>query len=167
MLRTNYCKLKNKVYIRVMIKFLNKGKLLISLIVLSILSVSMSASAADQTVEMLNKLGKENMVFSKKIVSVDIGDTVYWQATKAGHNVEFIKGGVPEGVEKFRSALSKDTEYKFEVPGIYAYWCTPHKGMGMIGFVVVGNDKSNLDAIKKVKFIGKSKKIALELISTL
>ena len=150
-----------------MIKFLIKKKLLISLIILSILSVSISASAADQTVEMLNKLGKENMVFSKKIVNVDIGDTVYWKATKAGHNVEFIKGGVPEGVEKFRSALNKDTEYKFEVPGIYAYWCTPHKGMGMIGFVVVGNDKSNLEAIKKVKFIGKSKKIALELISTL
>ena len=116
---------------------------------------------------MLNKLGKENMVFSKKIVNVDIGDTVFWKATKSGHNVEFIKGGVPAGVDKFRSKLSKDTEYKFEIPGIYAYWCTPHKGMGMIGFVIVGNDKSNLDSIKKIKFMGKSKKIALELIASL
>jgi len=128
---------------------------------------SISAKAADQTVEMLNKLGKENMVFSKKIVNVDIGDTVFWKATKSGHNVEFIKGGVPAGVDKFRSKLSKDTEYKFEIPGIYAYWCTPHKGMGMIGFVIVGNDKSNLDSIKKIKFMGKSKKIALELIASL
>ena len=128
---------------------------------------SISAKAADQTVEMLNKLGKENMVFSKKIVNVDIGDTVFWKATKSGHNVEFIKGGVPAGVDKFRSKLSKDTEYKFEIPGIYAYWCTPHKGMGMIGFVIVGNDKSNLDSIKKLKFMGKSKKIALELIASL
>ena len=84
--------------------------------------------SADQTVEMLNKLEKENMVFSKKIVNVDVGDTVFWKATKSGHNVEFIKGGVPEGVDKFRSKLSKDAEYKFEIPGIYAYWCTPHKG---------------------------------------
>ena len=150
-----------------MIKFLKKEKLLISLITLSVLSISMSASAADQTIEMLNKLGKENMVFSKKIVKVDIGNTVFWKATKAGHNVEFIKGGVPEGVEKFRSKLSKDTEYKFEIPGIYAYWCTPHKGMGMIGFIVVGNDKSNLNAVKTLKYMGKSKKIALELISSL
>ena len=132
-----------------------------------ILFVSQSVSAADQTVEMLNKLGKENMVFSKKIVKIDIGDTVFWKSTKPGHNVEFIKGGIPEGVEKFRSALSKDTEYKFEIPGIYAYWCTPHKGMGMIGFVVVGNDKSNLDDVKKVKYLGKSKKIAEVLISSL
>ena len=125
------------------------------------------ATAADQTIEMLNKLGKENMVYSQKIVKVDIGDTIFWKSTKPGHNVEFIKGGVPEGVGKFRSALSKDVEYKFEIPGIYAYWCTPHKGMGMIGFVVVGNDKSNLDAVKKIKYLGKSKKIAEELINSL
>ena len=136
-------------------------------ILIFMLLVSQSAFAADQTIEMLNKLEKENMVYSKKIVKIDIGDTVFWKSTKPGHNVEFIKGGVPEGVGKFRSALSKDTEYKFEIPGIYAYWCTPHKGMGMIGFVVVGKDKSNLDAVKKIKYLGKSKKIAEELISSL
>ena len=77
------------------------------------------------------------------------------------------KGGFPEGVEKFKSKISKDAQYKFEIPGIYAYWCTPHKGMGMIGFVVVGNDKSNLEAIKKIKYLGKSKKISQELIGSL
>jgi pseudoazurin len=144
-----------------------KNKILNTLIILATVFFSTSSLAADQTIEMLNKLEKETMVFSKKIVKVDIGDTVFWKATKSGHNVEFIKDGVPAGVDKFRSKLSKDTEYKFEIPGIYAYWCTPHKGMGMIGFVIVGNDKSNLDSIKKLKFMGKSKKIALELIASL
>ena len=37
--------------------------------------------------------------------------------------------------------------------------------MGMIGFVVVGDDKSNLEAIKKIKFMAKSKKIAPDLIN--
>ena len=134
---------------------------------ISILFITQSVLAADQTVEMLNKLGKEHMVYSQKIVNIEVGDTVFWKSTTPGHNVEFIKGGVPEGVEKFRSKVSKDTEYKFEIPGIYAYWCTPHKGMGMIGFVVVGNDKSNLEAVKKIKYQGKSKKIAAELINSL
>ena len=138
-----------------------------SFVILLSISFSIPALSADQTIEMLNKLGKENMVFSKKIVKVDIGDTVFWKSIKPGHNVEFIKGGVPTGVDKFKSKISKDTEYKFEIPGIYAYWCTPHKGMGMIGFVVVGDDKSNLDSIKKIKYMGKSKKIALELIASL
>ena len=129
--------------------------------------ISQPSFGADQTIEMLNKLGKENMVYSKKIVKVDIGDTVFWKSTKPGHNVEFIKGGVPEGVSKFRSALSKDAEYKFEIPGIYLYICTPHKSMGMIGLVVVGDDKSNLDKIKKAKLGGKSKKIFKELLKEL
>ena len=126
-----------------------------------------NVSAADVTLEMLNKLGKETMVFSEKVVKINVGDTVFWKATDKGHNVEFIKGGTPEGVEKFKSKYNIDTEYKFTIPGIYAYWCTPHKGMGMIGFVVVGGDKSNLDAIKAIRFMGKSKKIAPELINSL
>ena len=122
--------------------------------------------AADITIEMLNKLEKRNMVFSEEIIKIEVGDTVFWQATDKGHNVEFIsKNGVPEGVDKFKSKVNKDTEFTFTIPGIYAYWCTPHKTMGMIGFVIVGDDISNLDSIKKVKFGGKSKKIAKGLIA--
>ena len=126
-----------------------------------------AALGADVTVEMLNKLDGEYMVYSKKIVQVDSGNTVFWKSIDKGHNVEFIKGGVPEGVEKFKSKLSQDTKYTFAIPGIYAYWCTPHKGMGMIGFVVVGGNKSNLDLIKQVRYLGKSKKVAKSLISQL
>ena len=126
------------------------------------------ALAEDTTVEMLNKLEKRNMIFNPEIVRVDVGDTVFWKATDPGHNVQFIsKNGVPEGVEKFKSKVGKDAEYTFTIPGIYAYWCTPHKSMGMIGFVVVGGDKSNLNAIKEIRFSAKSKKIAPDLINSL
>ena len=122
--------------------------------------------AEDTTVEMLNKLGKRTMVFSQEIVRINPSDTVFWKATDPGHNVQFIsKNGVPDGVEKFKSKVGKDTEFTFTIPGIYAYWCVPHKTLGMIGFVIVGEDLSNLDVIKKVKFIGKSKKIAKTLIA--
>ncbi|SVD91213.1 uncharacterized protein METZ01_LOCUS444067, partial [marine metagenome] len=95
--------------------------------------------AEDTTVEMLNKLDKRTMVFNQEIVRIDPGDTVFWKATDPGHNVQFIsKNGVPTGVEKFKSKVGKDTEFTFTVPGIYAYWCVPHKTLGMIGFVIVG-----------------------------
>ena len=142
----------------------NLNKIFISLFLILFTS---SAMAADETIEMLNKSGNEIMVYSKKIVRVDVGDIVFWKATDKGHNVEFIKGGVPEGVDKFKSKFNVDTEYKFTVPGIYAYWCTPHKNMGMIGFVVVGGDKSNLENIKKIRFSARSKKIAPDLINSL
>ena len=135
------------------------------LILLVLLSLwSGLAIAADTTIEMLNKLDKEYMVFSEKVVYIDSGDTVFWKATDKGHNVEFVKGAVPTGVKAFKSKLNVDTEYKFGIPGIYAYWCTPHKTMGMIGFVVVGNDLSNFNDVAKKKFLGKSKKIAKTIL---
>ena len=142
----------------------NLIKILISFVLMLFASNSM---AADETIEMLNKSGNEMMVYSKKVARVNVGDTVFWKATDKGHNVEFIKGGVPKGVEKFKTKFNKDAEYTFTIPGIYAYWCTPHKNMGMIGFVVVGDDKSNLEAIKKIRFTAKSKKIAPDLINSL
>ena len=135
------------------------------LILLVLLSLwSGLAVAADTTIEMLNKLDNEYMVFSKKIVYIDSGDTVFWKATDKGHNVEFVKRAVPTGVKAFKSKLNLDTEYKFSIPGIYAYWCTPHKTMGMIGFIIVGNDLSNFNEIAKAKFLGKSKKIAKTIL---
>ena len=132
-----------------------------------ILMICSPAFSADENIDMLNRLGKEINVYSKKIVNVDVGDTVNWKSVNPGHNVEFIKGGIPEGVEKFKSKYNKDTSYTFKTPGIYAYWCTPHKNMGMIGFVVVDGDKSNIEQIKKIRFNAKSKKIAPELINSL
>ena len=140
-------------------------KLAITLVIT--LCITTTAFSETHVVEMLNKSGNEMMVYSKKIIKVNVGDTVTWKATTKGHNVEFIRNGTPEGVGKFKSKMNVDAEYKFDVPGIYAYWCTPHKAMGMIGFVVVGDDKSNLDKIKAIKFVGKSKKIAPELINQL
>ena len=143
-------------------------KLLKSSVTLLItLFITTAAFSEAHMIEMLNKSGNEMMVYSKKIIKVNVGDTVTWKATTKGHNVEFIRNGTPEGVGKFKSKMNVDVDYKFEVPGIYAYWCTPHKAMGMIGFVVVGDDKSNLDKIKAIKFVGKSKKIAPELINQL
>ena len=137
-------------------------------IVLITVFLSPVVFASDVTVEMLNRLDKETMVFSTKIIKVNAGDTVFWKATDPGHNVSFImKGGVPDGVEKFTTKIGKDAEYTFSIPGIYAYLCVPHKSMGMIGFVVVNNDLSNLDSIKSIKYIGKSKKIAEKLIAEL
>ena len=134
------------------------------LVILFSLFLSNTAVAEDATVEMLNKLDKRSMVFSTEIVRINSGDTVFWKATDKGHNVEFVKRAVPTGVEAFKSKLNQDTEYKFSIPGIYAYWCTPHKTMGMIGFVIVGNDLSNFNEVTKAKFLGRSKKIAKAIL---
>ena len=116
-------------------------------------------------IDMLNKLGKEKMVYSIKVAKIDLNDKIIWKHVSKGHNVEFI--GMPKGVKKFKTKINKKAEYEFKKPGIYLYQCTPHKAMGMIGIVVVGGDKSNLEQIKKVKLYGKSKKIFKKLLKEL
>ena len=123
------------------------------------------AIAENYTVDMLNKLGKERMVYSEKVLSIKVNDEITWKSVDKGHNVEFI--GMPKGASKYKSKISKDAKYIFTQPGIYLYQCTPHKAMGMIGLVVVGEDKSNLDKIKKVKVYGKSKKLLKKLLKSL
>ena len=138
----------------------------ISIILAIIISLFSSfAIAENHTVEMLNKLGKERMVYSEKVLSIKVNDEITWKSVDKGHNVELI--GMPKGASKYKSKISKDAKYTFTQPGIYLYQCTPNKAMGMIGLVVVGEDKNNLDKIRKVKVYGKSKKLLKKLLKSL
>ena len=123
--------------------------------------------AADMSIDMLNKDANGNkMVYSKEIAKVAVGDTITWLPASKGHNVEII--AAPDGFNiPKKSKNGKEVSITFEVPGIYYYWCTPHKGMGMIGLVVVGDDTSNKDKIAKAKALGKSKKKLKKLLSEL
>ena len=122
---------------------------------------------ADITVDMLNKRddgGK--MVYSEDISRVDVGETITWLPTSKGHNVEFVAG--PDGFQTpKKSKMNKEYSMTFTVPGIYLYQCTPHKSMGMIALVVVGDDVSNKHLIEQTKVFGKSKKILPELLNQL
>ena len=107
-------------------------------------------------IEMLNKRGKEKMLYGQDVAKIDVGQTITWTPDSKGHNVQFVS--VPEGVEKVKSKLSKEFSYTFEQEGVYLYDCTPHASMGMIGVVVVGDSDVNLDEVLDYKFRGKSKK---------
>ncbi|MFC7137914.1 halocyanin domain-containing protein [Halobaculum litoreum] len=76
--------------------------------------------------------------FGPAAVRVDPGTTVTWEWTGKGgsHNV-VADGGA------FESELVGESghtfEHTFEEAGVYRYYCTPHKAMGMKGAVVVGD----------------------------
>ena len=123
-----------------------------------VLALATPALAEDMTIEMLNKRDDgAKMVFSEDIARIDVGDTITWVPTAKGHNVHFTAG--PDGWDiPKKSKNNKEVEITFDTPGVYFYQCTPHKGMGMIALVVVGDDMVNLDAIAGMKMRGKSKK---------
>ena len=125
------------------------------------------AYAKTVEIEMLNKDGSgRKMVYSEELVHVDAGDTVKWLPTSKGHNVEIV--AAPEGFEiPKKSKNGKEVSIEFTEIDIYYYWCTPHKGMGMIGLIVVDGDTSNKDVIAKAKAMGKSKKKLKALLGEL
>ena len=121
--------------------------------------------AQEVSFEMLNKDANGNrMVYSQEVAKVEVGDTVTWLPASKGHNVDMISS--PNKM-KFKSKNGKEAKITFDTPGVYYYWCTPHKGMGMIGLVVVGNDLSNIDDVASAKAIGKSKKKLKALLASL
>ena len=125
------------------------------------------AFAEDISIDMLNKSDDgAKMVYSEDITRIDVGDTITWVPTSKGHNVEIV--AAPEGFDiPKKSKNNKEVAITFDTPGVYLYQCTPHKSMGMIALIVVGDDTSNLDAVAKAKAVGKSKKKLKALIGEL
>lgn len=142
-------------------------KKILSTLAIATALASTPVLAEDISIDMLNKRDDgAKMVYSEDIARIDVGDTITWLPKSKGHNVHFIAG--PEGWDlPKKSKNNKETSLTFDVPGVYLYQCTPHASMGMIALVVVGDDKSNLDAIAKFKARGKSKKKLKALIGEL
>jgi pseudoazurin len=109
------------------------------------------AMAANFEVQMLNKGADGAMVFEPALTKVAVGDTVTFIPTDKGHNVETIKGMLPEGAEPTKGKANVETVITFTVPGAYGLKCAPHFAMGMVALVVVGDAPANLDAVKAVK----------------
>ncbi|WP_244266878.1 pseudoazurin [Polycladidibacter stylochi] len=92
-------------------------------------------------VHMLNKDGKERMVFKPDFLRVGPGDTVRFIPTDKGHNAQSIKGMIPEGAKPFKGKMNKEVEVTFSDEGVYAIECKPHYAMGMVMTVAVGDAK--------------------------
>jgi pseudoazurin len=88
------------------------------------------------------------MVFEAKLVKISVGDSVTFQPVDKGHNVQAIDGMIPAGAASFKGEINQPFTETFTVPGVYAVRCAPHYVLGMVGVVVVGDDLSNLDALK-------------------
>ena len=129
---------------------------------LAVLTFAGGAAAEEHVVEMLNKGEKGAMVFQPNLVHAATGDTVKFVPTDKSHNVESIKGMIPEGAESFKSKMNEEITVTFDKDGVYGVKCAPHYGMGMVALIVVGQPV-NADEAKAVKQTGKAKAAFAEL----
>jgi plastocyanin len=69
--------------------------------------------------------------FAPLTLQVNVGDVIHFVWTGGTHNT--TSAVVPEGAESWAAPLTMSSptfDYTVEVPGIYAYTCTFHIGMG-------------------------------------
>ena len=112
---------------------------------LTLFLLTIPAMAEEHIVKMLNN-GKDGMmVFEPAVLSVNVGDTVKFEATDMAHNSASVL--TPGGATPWNGAMSKDIIVKLDTEGVYVYECTPHAMMAMVGVIKVG-DASVDDATK-------------------
>lgn len=89
------------------------------------------------------KMGTDSgmLAFEPAEVRIKVGDTVRWVNNKlAPHNVVFdssVKNADKLSHKALAFAPGESFEIKFTEPGVYPYYCEPHRGAGMIGKVIV------------------------------
>lgn len=123
-----------------------------------------TAHAAEIEVQMLNAGAKGAMVFEPDYIEAKPGDVIVFKPTSKGHDVESIKGMLPEGVEPFKSAFNEEYRLTVTKEGLYGVKCTPHYGMGMVALIKVGEPVNQPEAIA-VKHPGKAKMVFQELLA--
>ena len=81
---------------------------------------------------------------------VESGETVTFEIQSGSHSATAYKEGtssasvtrIPESAEMFNSETLSEQgatyEHTFETTGTYDYFCIPHKSLGMVGRIVVG-----------------------------
>jgi pseudoazurin len=87
------------------------------------------------------------MVFEPAVLKINKGDTVNFISTDAAHNSASLPGMIPSGATSWSSELSQDISVTFDIEGLYAYQCTPHAVMAMVGVIQVGENPSNLNQV--------------------
>lgn len=116
-----------------------------------------NAHATSHLVEMRGKPGGD-MAFAPRVVRIAPGDSVTFRPAGPAHSCQSTPGMIPPGAKSWRGGIGKPITVTFDQPGYYGYHCLPHRGLGMVGLVIVegeGRD-DNLAAAKSVVHPGKA-----------
>jgi len=111
-------------------------------------------------VQMLNQHPddpRERQVFHPAVVRAQPGDTIRWIPTDRGHNTVTDEELIPEGAEAWRARINEEFEVTLDVEGTYAYYCQPHQTVGMVGLILVGDARKNLEEVQSVRKRGRAR----------
>ncbi|PZV14327.1 MAG: plastocyanin [Pseudanabaena sp.] len=100
--------------------------------------LSANPAAADTVTVKMGSDGGQ-LVFEPKVVTIKVGDTVKWVNNKAfPHNIVF-DGHEELSHKKLAQKPKAELESTFNEAGEFAYYCSPHRGAGMAGKIIVAS----------------------------
>lgn len=94
------------------------------------------ATAQTATVGMKTEGGDQ--FFDPIGLFVEPGTTVTFENASGSHNTVSYDGRIPAEAETWNTEVGATVERTFQEPGTYDYYCQPHKTLGMVGRIVVG-----------------------------
>jgi plastocyanin/uncharacterized membrane protein len=99
-------------------------------------SVGLSGTTRAQTSP---AVAMDNNYFDPVGLHVEPGTTVRFEIAAGSHSVTAYEDRIPTAEPFDSDTMSEGAfEYTFDTPGTYDYYCKPHKAMGMVGRIVVG-----------------------------
>jgi plastocyanin len=111
------------------------GRLLAGLILLPALVLALAVYAGTRPASAASFMVSEaNFAFSPNTLTVQVGDTVTWKNNDASipHTTQ-SDGNWNSG----NMAPGATFSFTFNTPGTYSYYCAYHRGMGMVGTIIV------------------------------
>ncbi len=90
----------------------------------------------------------QTMGFAPALVAVAPGAVVGFRHADRGHDVNSFDSMRPAGTAAFGGGIGEAFDVTFDTPGTYGYFCRPHRSMGMMGLVLVGDFTANLADVR-------------------
>jgi plastocyanin len=108
----------------------------VALVIGSFFMAVSPAAAETYTVKMGADSGM--LAFEPSTLTIKAGDIVKWVNNKLPpHNVMFEGAAANKSHDQLMFSPGESYEATFDAPGTYSYYCSPHRGAGMAGKIVV------------------------------
>jgi plastocyanin len=101
-------------------------------------SLSPAAAGGSQVIYDVSVSG---LKYTPANLTIRRGDTVRWTIT-AGHDIQHDALDRRFGLNGIVMQGEEIVTYTFNDTGVYSYYCTPHRGLDMVGVITVADFKS-------------------------
>lgn len=99
-------------------------------------AVGTATAQENPTVQMVTE--GSNYYFDPVGLFVEPGTTVTFENAAGSHNSVSYENRIPSAASTWSTTVGETADHTFEEPGTYDYYCQPHRTLGMVGRIVVG-----------------------------